>query len=125
MRNGRYLGEGDIITNIALSNTLEAIADAGTADPFYNGEFSSIIAKEVKKQGGVITKKDLVNYKAIPREPLLSRLGEYTVLTAPPPASGPILTYILNILKGDNIFRLTELKVILNQIKQLNIHYTL
>lgn len=100
MRNGKHLKEGDIITNLALGETLTAIAEAGNADPIYNGDFSGTIIKDIKKHGGIMTKKDLIDYEAIPREPLLSRLGEFTVLTAPPPASGPILTYILNILKG-------------------------
>lgn len=100
MRGERHLKEGNIVTNIALGNTLEAIANTGNADIFYDGFFSSIIAKDIQNQDGVLTKSDLKKYKAVLREPLMTRLGDYTILTSPPPASGPVLAYILNILKG-------------------------
>ena len=54
----------------------------------------------ISTKGGVITKNDLKAYEAISREPLVTKLGDDTVVTSPPPASGPILAYILNILKG-------------------------
>eukprot|EP00111_Clytia_hemisphaerica_P007417 TCONS_00021559-protein len=100
IQKGKALKAGDTVYNKALGKTLSILAEAGNADPFYNGELTSTIVKEIKAQGGIISKKDLKNYEAISREPLVTKLGEDTVVTSPPPASGPILAYILNILKG-------------------------
>ena len=55
----------------------------------------------MNKHGGVFTLADMQGYAAIERDPVVSRVGEYTMLNTPPPASGPVLAYILNILKGD------------------------
>ena len=100
MRHGKLLKAGDKVFNKELANTLETIANAGNADPFYDGILTATIVQDIKSKGGVITKKDLKRYEAISREPLITKLGEDTVVTSPPPASGPILAYILNILKG-------------------------
>ena len=99
-RDGKILTKGDKITNKALAKTLKTIANHGNADPFYSGKLAHRFIREVKKHNGVMTVDDLVNYKAVERKPLVSKLGEYTMLNTPPPASGPVLAYILNILKG-------------------------
>ena len=100
VRHGKILSKGDLIKNKPLANTLEKIATHGNADVFYKGKLAKQIVKDVKMKGGIITEKDLRGYTAILRRPLKSNLGNYTLLTAPPPASGPILAFILNILKG-------------------------
>jgi len=109
MPKGKLLRAGDRVYNKALGRTLETIANAGNADPFYDGPMSATIISDIKKHGGVMSKGDLKDYEPIFREPLVSKLGDDTVLTAPPPASGPVLTYILNILKGNqSSFRNTQ-----------------
>ena len=100
MPKGKLLRAGDRVYNKALGRTLETIANAGNADPFYDGSMSATIISEIKKQGGVMTKEDLRDYEPIFREPLVNKLGDDTILTTPPPTSGPVLSYILNILKG-------------------------
>lgn len=53
MRKGKLLKAGDKIFNKELGNTLQVIADAGNADPFYNGQLSATIVRDVKSKGNV------------------------------------------------------------------------
>ena len=52
---------------------VELIAEHGP-DAFYKGAIADQIADEMKKHGGLITKADLANYKAVERTPIS---GEY------------------------------------------------
>ncbi|XP_065664293.1 glutathione hydrolase 1 proenzyme [Hydra vulgaris] len=103
VRKGKLLSKGNLVKNVALAKTLEKIASHGNADVFYKGKLAKQFVKDVKKKGGIITEKDLHGYTPIIRTPLQSTLGNFSLLTAPPPASGPILALILNILKGYNM----------------------
>ena len=44
--------------------------------------------------------QDLQDYKVIRKKALVNQLGDITWYTVPPPSSGPVITLILNILKG-------------------------
>lgn len=99
-RDGKILKKGDQLKNNALAKTLQIIANHGNADPFYKGKLAKQFVKEVKKHKGVITLDDMTSYKAIQKEPLVSKVGDFTMLNTPAPASGAVLAYILNILKG-------------------------
>ena len=99
-KDGTVKQKGDLIKNKALAKTLRTIAEAGNADPFYTGEMAKTFAREVAAQGGVVTASDLEEYKAKLRNALNSSLGDMTMLNVPPPASGPVLAFILNVLKG-------------------------
>jgi len=103
LRNGKLVNKGDTIRNPELAETLKIIANAGNADPFYTGKMAELFVKEVKNKHGIITKADMQGYTPILRDPLVSKLRDLTVLNTPPPASGPLLVYILNILKGYNM----------------------
>ena len=51
--------------------------------------------------GGIITEEDLGNYIAIKKEPLVIKLNDnQTVYSPPPPSSGAVYEFILNILNG-------------------------
>ena len=117
---GKLLEVDDKLKNPELAETLQVIADAGNADPFYEGVMAGIIVDDVKKKGGILTLEDLKSYKAISKEPLKSKLGFYTVLNTPPTASGPVLALILNILKGKNRI-LQTLFALLHQTEAENV----
>ena len=51
MRDGKLLKAGDKIFNKELANTLEVIAEAGNADPFYDGELTQTIVQDIKSKG--------------------------------------------------------------------------
>jgi gamma-glutamyltranspeptidase/glutathione hydrolase len=72
-----------------LARTLSRIAKHGSRD-FYEGRTAQSLAREMAKNGGLITLDDLRNYKAVERKPLEGDYKGHHILTAPPPSSGGI-----------------------------------
>jgi gamma-glutamyltranspeptidase/glutathione hydrolase len=86
----QYFGkveEGKIFKQPELAATLKRIAKEGQ-DDFYRGKTAKLIVKHMQKTGGIISARDLAEYKAVWREPLKSKWRDYQVLSAPPPSSG-------------------------------------
>ncbi|HEX7937743.1 MAG TPA: gamma-glutamyltransferase [Gemmatimonadaceae bacterium] len=89
---------GDTIHLPALAKSLRAIADGG-GDAFYKGWIADSIAADMMRHGGLITKADLAQYRAVERAPIKSDFHGYTIIAMPPPSSGGVaMTEILNIL---------------------------
>ncbi|AJX34212.1 gamma-glutamyltransferase [Burkholderia oklahomensis] len=83
-----------------LAAVLTRIANDGAKD-FYDGKTADLIAASMKKDGGLITKQDLVQYKAVWRQPIQASWNGYRVITAPPPSSGGIGLVQLLKMKAD------------------------
>lgn len=83
-----------------LAAVLARIANDGAKD-FYDGKTADLIAASMKKGGGLITKQDLVQYKAVWRQPIQANWNGYRVITAPPPSSGGIGLVQLLTMKAD------------------------
>jgi gamma-glutamyltranspeptidase/glutathione hydrolase len=91
---------GDKLVLKELGRTLRSIAEKG-ADAFYTGESAELLDKEMKAEGGLISKSDLAAYKAIERKPISTTYRGYSVFGPPPPSSGGIcLAEMLNILEN-------------------------
>ncbi|KAG7204179.1 hypothetical protein KM043_002016 [Ampulex compressa] len=88
---------GDKIKRPLLAKTLEILAREGP-DIFYNGSMGDDIVREVQAFNGILTKEDLRSYRVKWRKPIESTIGNLRIYTAPPPGSGPILAFIMNIL---------------------------
>ncbi len=82
------LKEGVAFTQPDLAAVLARIAEEGAED-FYNGETADLIAASMHGHG-LITKRDLKDYRAVWRHPVLADWNGYRVITAPPPSSGGI-----------------------------------
>jgi gamma-glutamyltranspeptidase/glutathione hydrolase len=94
---------GEIWKQPSLAKTLELIRDRGQ-DGFYKGEIADEIENYMKKNGGIITKKDLEKYTAIERKPIKGTYKEYTIYSMPPPSSGGVaLVEMMNILELANL----------------------
>ncbi|XP_061458457.1 glutathione hydrolase 5 proenzyme isoform X2 [Rhineura floridana] len=98
---GAILRTGDPFRWPALVGTLRAVAEKG-AKEFYVGKTAEKLVQDVRKAGGTLTLEDLKNYHVDVVSPLNVSLGEYTAYSAPRPAAGPVLFFILNVLKGFN-----------------------
>ncbi|XP_011867582.1 PREDICTED: gamma-glutamyltranspeptidase 1-like [Vollenhovia emeryi] len=89
---------GDRIKRPKLAKTLRLIADEGV-DVFYNGIIADKLVDEIARFKGIITKRDFQEYRAIWRKPVSLKMGNLTLYSAPPPGSGAILTFIMNVLR--------------------------
>ena len=97
--NGKVIDLGQPIINKPLANTLRKIAQ--NPEDFYTGSLAENIVKDVQDAGGIMTLDDLANYKVVNRKVLMDEYGGMTINTVPSPYAGPIVTHILNILKGN------------------------
>ena len=90
---------GDTWVQADLAQTLRLIAKSG-ATVFYEGPIADRIADTLAKLGGVLSRRDLREYKVVTREPVQGTFLGYTIASMPPPSSGGIhLIEILNILE--------------------------
>lgn len=51
--------------------------------------------------GGQLTRKDLASFQVEVVDALAMPLGDYTLYSPPPPAGGALLSFVLNVLKGE------------------------
>ena len=92
--------DGDIFVQKDLAYSLRLIAEQGSR-AFYRGEIAGLIAQDMEKHGGLITKEDLAVYEAFVRRPVEGNYRGYQIISIPPPSSGgTILIEMLNILEG-------------------------
>jgi gamma-glutamyltranspeptidase/glutathione hydrolase len=82
-----------------LAAVLTRIANQGAKD-FYDGKTADLIAASMRGHG-LITKRDLQEYKAVWRQPIEANWNGYRVITAPPPSSGGIGLVQLLKMKAD------------------------
>ncbi|XP_076392246.1 glutathione hydrolase 1 proenzyme isoform X2 [Megachile rotundata] len=89
----------DRIKRPRLAETLKLIAEHGPKI-FYNGTMGDVLVEEIRAFKGIITKNDLEDYRVRWMKPIESKIGNLTVYTAPPPGSGAVLTFIMNVFRG-------------------------
>jgi gamma-glutamyltranspeptidase/glutathione hydrolase len=102
-KNGQPYQAGEVFKQPDLARTLERIANQGPAG-FYEGETAVLIEKEMKANGGLITREDLKNYQAKQRAPIRGTYRGYDIIGMAPPSSGGIsVQLMLNILEGHDL----------------------
>ena len=83
-----------------LARTLRLIADSGP-DVFYRGQIADSIVAEMRRGHGLISRRDLADYRAKWRTPIQVTYRGYTIYSMPPSSSGGVtMGEILNILEG-------------------------
>ena len=101
---GRYftLRAGQTLRQPELAATLERISRNGP-DEFYLGHTADQIVAQMHRGSvrGLISKTDLAQYKAVWRDPLVTKWRGFTVITAPPPSSGGIALMQMLQMKAD------------------------
>ncbi|XP_063904513.1 scoloptoxin SSD14-like isoform X3 [Zophobas morio] len=91
---------GSTIVPKKLCETLRLIATNG-GDDLYNGTLSEMLLEDLKKIDSIITKEDLEKYEAQWMDPIVVELRNHEKLySVPPPGSGALLAFIMNILDG-------------------------
>ena len=99
---GKLPEAGTTLANEDLARTLEQYAAHGR-DGFYRGRVAELIVAASTKGGGVLTLADLAGYEARITEPVQADFRGYTLVCAPPPASGAALFLpIMKALEDEN-----------------------
>lgn len=103
LSNGQPYEPGDIMVRRDLAETYEKIARYGV-DVFYRGEIAELIVRDMERNGGLITEKDLDMYEPTLRKPVSGTYRGYEIISAPPSSSGGThIVQILNILEGFDV----------------------
>ena len=98
--------KGDILVQKNLANTLEKIKLNGKEE-FYSGDTANKIANFFKINGGILSLKDLNEYKIKILKPVCGNYRNYEVCSMAPPSSGGVaLVQILNILENIDLSKL-------------------
>jgi len=95
----RPLASGERLVNRDYAETLKKIA-AGGKEVFYQGEIAEKILDYMKKNGGLITARDLRNYKSRLLKPVITTYKDYTVQSIPGAHGGVTVAHIMKILEG-------------------------
>jgi gamma-glutamyltranspeptidase/glutathione hydrolase len=87
---GGEWAEGDQIRLGDLGRALGDIASKGP-DVFYTGWIADSIDAQMSRNGGIISKADLRDYKAVARAPVKGTFLGYEIISMGPPSSGGIV----------------------------------
>ena len=102
-KNGTPYEPGETFKQPDLARTLDRIATQGPQG-FYEGETALLLEKEMAANGGLITREDMKNYKAVRRAPVKGSYRGYEIVAMPPPSSGGVaLIEMLNVLEGYDV----------------------
>ena len=94
---------GDKFVQLDLARTLDRVRRYGRAG-FYEGVTAKLIAEEMERGGGLITEKDLADYRSVWREPVQGTYRGMQIVSMPPPSSGGVLLLqMLNMLEPHDI----------------------
>ena len=99
--NGHLKPPGATIRVPHLADSLRRLARRGPRE-LYTGGLGRMIADHVQARGGTLTRRDLSEYRAKLRVPMVTPVNGWHVATNPPPAlGGVILTAMLTLLAGE------------------------
>jgi len=99
LKDGCPFQIGDIFRQKELAATLRRLADVGAED-FYQGQIARAIAEDMRRNGGLITEKDLADYKVpVERDALAVTYRDYQVVSVPPSGGGLQVLLGLKILE--------------------------
>jgi gamma-glutamyltranspeptidase/glutathione hydrolase len=87
--DGSPVQTDDLVTNVPLAATLEALGSEGV-DLLYRGALGEALVQASQDRGGLITDADLRAYAPIVREPLQTTLHGWHVATNAAPAVGGV-----------------------------------
>ncbi len=89
-KDGKPYLPGETIKQPQLARVLKEMRNRGIV-PFYQGEIGRDIVQTVQKEGGVLSLKDLKNYKVRWLKPVISEFAGHKLYLMPPPSSGGLI----------------------------------
>lgn len=99
-KGDRVYREGEEMTFPELADTLQAVGEVG-ANLFYEGDLGRKVSSYVLGMGGILTERDLAEYRPVVREPMSVRHGVGEMYTnGPPSAGGPTLAQMLRVVSA-------------------------
>ena len=114
--DGTPLGPNSTTTRPTLADTLEKMAKHG-AKVMYSGDIANASVIAARERGGILSLDDLAGYKAISRPALAIKYRDYTIHSAPAPASGAIALSALNILSGYDMQSNASTHILIESLK--------
>lgn len=100
--------EGEEVRFPELADTLEAIGEEGV-DLFYEGELARRVSDYIRKMGGIITERDLAEYRPVVREPMTVEYGAGRMYTnGPPSAGGSTLAQMLKVVSAYDLASMSD-----------------
>jgi gamma-glutamyltranspeptidase/glutathione hydrolase len=100
LKDGEPPAVGETHRNPDLAQLLETLAAANSVEPFYRGDLARRIAAAFQQHGGLLTVKDLADYRAREVAPLSLAWRNYTLLTAPLTAGGLTVLEVIRVLQA-------------------------
>jgi gamma-glutamyltranspeptidase/glutathione hydrolase len=97
--NGRHLSAGDTVLIPDLADTLRQLAEEGV-DSLYGGDLGRQIAARVDEHEGILTLRDLAEYEAVIRKPIMVEVDDWSIATNAPPAVGGATMAAMLLLMG-------------------------
>jgi gamma-glutamyltranspeptidase / glutathione hydrolase len=96
--NGEPWNKGDLFVQSDLAETLSRIAAMGRRG-FYSGLTARLIVDEMQRTGGIITLRDLRDYRSVWRDPVRTGFRGYDLYMMGPPSSGGlVMTQVLGMI---------------------------
>jgi gamma-glutamyltranspeptidase/glutathione hydrolase len=97
--NGSRIQVGDLMTRKRYADFLCLVRDKG-AQAFYSGKLAKQIVSAVQGSGGILTLKDLQDYRVKSRPTVDLKFGQYRLVTSGAPSGGIVGLNILNTFQG-------------------------
>uniref|UniRef100_A0A6P7FE05 Glutathione hydrolase 2-like n=1 Tax=Diabrotica virgifera virgifera TaxID=50390 RepID=A0A6P7FE05_DIAVI len=91
--------KGEKYRRVKFAQTLRVIAREG-GNALHDGSLTKNFVADIKANGGIITVKDLADFKVEFLNPINTTFSGKQIYSFPLPGSGIIMTYILNILEN-------------------------
>jgi gamma-glutamyltranspeptidase/glutathione hydrolase len=96
---GRPPSSGTVLRQPDLARSLDALSDSGP-HAFYRGWIADSIVAEMERGGGLISKRDLAEYRALWRRPIVIKYaGRRLISVGPPSGGGVVLGEMLGMLE--------------------------
>jgi gamma-glutamyltranspeptidase / glutathione hydrolase len=99
---GMPLKAGAIAYNRKLAALLEGLGNH-PVNEFYQGHIAGRIVDYLHKRGGLLTLRDLADYRPVWRSPISTRYRGYQIYAMPPPSSGGVVLEILEMMEAEEL----------------------